>query len=280
MKNIFALGLGLVMAAPAFAGEVDIPNQFSAGTRAVAAQVNANFSAVENAVDDNAQRIVTIENGILSTGVNVRVGGEVVGRYLGVTASFKEVVVADSAGGGTERVSVGANLLIAPNIRVISSTGYLFNVSTTSFASTRLAEGQLDNGILFFDGLDCSGGTWAPVEGDTGFFSRYEPNIGDGRPIKRWFARQGTVFQSPDPNDPNIAYMTRRGAAVETMPINSFLIWSDNAARTFCINMTQLTGFDPTNPLDLDHAVVPVEPFDATETGISGPLGGELTIGL
>lgn len=280
MKNIFALGLGLVIAAPALAGEVDIPNQFSAGTRAVAAQVNANFSAVENAIDDNARRIVEVENGILSTGVSVRVGGELVGRYLGVTASYKEVVVADSAGGGTDRVSVAANLLIAPGIRVVSPTGYLFNVSTSDSAGGRENEGELGIGILFYDAVDCGGNTWVPVDGDSGFFSTFTPNIGDGRPMKRWYARQGTVFQSPDPDDTNVAYMTRRGAAVETAPINSFKIWSDNAQRVFCINMTQLTEFDPTDPLDLNHSVAPVDPFDATEAGISGILGGELTIGL
>ena len=280
MKNIFALGLGLVIAAPALAGEVDIPNQFSAGTRAVAAQVNANFSAVENAIDDNARRIVEVENGILSTGVSVRVGGELVGRYLGVTASYKEVVVADSAGGGTDRVSVAANLLIAPGIRVVSPTGYLFNVSTSDSAGGRENEGELGIGILFYDAVDCGGNTWVPVDGDSGFFSTFTPNIGDGRPMKRWYARQGTVFQSPDPDDTNVAYMTRRGAAVETAPINSFKIWSDNAQRVFCINMTQLTEFDPTDPLDLNHSVAPVDPFDATAAGISGILGGELTIGL
>ena len=36
------------------AGEVDIPNTFSAGTPAVAADVNGNFTAVETAVDGNA----------------------------------------------------------------------------------------------------------------------------------------------------------------------------------------------------------------------------------
>ncbi|MEO1245309.1 MAG: DNRLRE domain-containing protein [Pseudomonadota bacterium] len=47
------------------ADEVDIPNQFSAGTPAVAADVNENFSAVEVAIDDNAQQL-----GSLSTTVS------------------------------------------------------------------------------------------------------------------------------------------------------------------------------------------------------------------
>ncbi len=50
--SLFAIGT-----VSAWAGELDIPNTFSAGTKAVADEVNANFSAVETAVDDNAQKI-------------------------------------------------------------------------------------------------------------------------------------------------------------------------------------------------------------------------------
>jgi hypothetical protein len=46
---------------PAPAGEVTIPNTFQSGTPAVAAEVNANFSAVESAVDDNDSRIAALE---------------------------------------------------------------------------------------------------------------------------------------------------------------------------------------------------------------------------
>ncbi|HEX9626636.1 MAG TPA: tail fiber domain-containing protein [Acidiferrobacterales bacterium] len=59
-----ALILGSVLAvlgAPAGAGEVTLPNTFTAGTPAVAAQVNANFDAVKAAVDDNNGRINTLE---------------------------------------------------------------------------------------------------------------------------------------------------------------------------------------------------------------------------
>lgn len=42
------------------AGEVDIPNAFTAGTPAVAADVNANFTAVETAVDGNAIDIAAL----------------------------------------------------------------------------------------------------------------------------------------------------------------------------------------------------------------------------
>ena len=44
-----------------FAGEVTIPNTFTAGTPAVASEVNGNFSAVKTAVDDNDGRIAALE---------------------------------------------------------------------------------------------------------------------------------------------------------------------------------------------------------------------------
>ncbi|WP_040556393.1 hypothetical protein [Reinekea blandensis] len=43
------------------ASDVDIPHQFSAGTPAIAAQVNENFSEVEAAVDDNQVQITAMQ---------------------------------------------------------------------------------------------------------------------------------------------------------------------------------------------------------------------------
>ncbi len=43
------------------ASEVDIPHNFTAGTAAVASEVNANFSEIETAVDDNHQKIVALQ---------------------------------------------------------------------------------------------------------------------------------------------------------------------------------------------------------------------------
>ena len=61
---IRALGFALVLllsSAPAAAGTLTIPNTFSANTKAVAAEVNANFTAAKTAVDDNDSRIVALE---------------------------------------------------------------------------------------------------------------------------------------------------------------------------------------------------------------------------
>ncbi len=61
---IRALGFAFVLllsSAPAAAGTLTIPNTFSANTKAVAAEVNANFDAAKTAVDDNDSRIVALE---------------------------------------------------------------------------------------------------------------------------------------------------------------------------------------------------------------------------
>jgi hypothetical protein len=56
----YFLALGLAFAgAVALAGSVSVPNTFVGGTPAVADEVNANFSAVETAVNDNDSRITT-----------------------------------------------------------------------------------------------------------------------------------------------------------------------------------------------------------------------------
>lgn len=64
MKTLHIL-IGLVSAgALAMGGTVTIPNTFHANTTAKAAEVNANFTAVKNAVNDNAGKITTNKNDI------------------------------------------------------------------------------------------------------------------------------------------------------------------------------------------------------------------------
>jgi hypothetical protein len=57
IRMALAFALGLSIFTSAHAGEVTIPNTFTSGTPAVAAEVNANFTAVKTAVDDNDTRI-------------------------------------------------------------------------------------------------------------------------------------------------------------------------------------------------------------------------------
>lgn len=58
--QVFA-ALLLMMSSAAFSGPLDVPNEFEAGTQTSAADMNANFSAVETAVNDNDVRISAME---------------------------------------------------------------------------------------------------------------------------------------------------------------------------------------------------------------------------
>lgn len=62
-----AIILSFFISKSLFAGDLTIPNTFTAGTAAVAAEVNDNFSAVEAEVDDNDARIADLENAAVTS---------------------------------------------------------------------------------------------------------------------------------------------------------------------------------------------------------------------
>jgi hypothetical protein len=66
MRNpaILFCALSAALVTQVQAGSVTLPNTFQAGTRAVAAEVNANFAAIESAVDDNDARIAALESAV------------------------------------------------------------------------------------------------------------------------------------------------------------------------------------------------------------------------
>ncbi|MBV1911847.1 MAG: hypothetical protein KUG78_21315 [Kangiellaceae bacterium] len=76
------------------AGEVDIPNTFSAGTPAVAADVNSNFTAVEVAVDGNAVDI----GAILATVTSLQASVASLEADVANLESENTVLIADVAG--------------------------------------------------------------------------------------------------------------------------------------------------------------------------------------
>lgn len=59
-KALYILAI-LILAVPAYAGTLSIPNTFVSGTSAKASEVNENFDAIDVAVDDNATRIAALE---------------------------------------------------------------------------------------------------------------------------------------------------------------------------------------------------------------------------
>ena len=73
--NIFIKHLAYILillhSAIIWAGDVTIPHSFTSGTKAVASEVNANFSAIEAEVDDNAANINTNSTAITNNSNNI-----------------------------------------------------------------------------------------------------------------------------------------------------------------------------------------------------------------
>ena len=280
MKKLAYLSVALCIS-PAFAGEVDVPNVFTAGSPAVAAEVNGNFAAVESAVDDNAAAIGDLQAGLGVAGIGVRLDGDHIGRYLG---HGRQPVELDLAPPGTGTVLVGEAVSLASTdaINLLSPTGYRFSIATSDLEEPTqlLGEGVLRHGPVFFDDATCAGNRYFPVEGDTGFFTGFVLGGGGPRPAKPWALRQGVVWASPDPDDVNPAYMIRRGQTVQTVPLLSILIWAGNLQAPFCVDVSNIPGFDINNPAHVNNTAFAVEPVDAVETGVAGRLGGNITIGI
>lgn len=84
--GMIALPLALLGISAAVASSVITPNSFTAGTPAVAAEVNSNFAIHANAINDNHARISTLESpvssGSLLANLNISGLGSVTSSYV------------------------------------------------------------------------------------------------------------------------------------------------------------------------------------------------------
>lgn len=97
LKKSLLVGL-IALSSTSTAGEVSIPHTFSAGTPAKAAEVNANFSAIKNAVNDNAQRIEALENPFLGDSREWTVRRASDGSVVGVPYTPPPILYVSSKG--------------------------------------------------------------------------------------------------------------------------------------------------------------------------------------
>ena len=162
----------------ALAGDLNVPHSFTAGTPAQAAQVNANFSAVETAVDDNDARIaaldalvVTLQSKITTlqnqhnsqqTAINAIQGSNV----MSIDPYIRLVDIIDP-NNGAPYVTVR---LTGVNLQVVNGRG---NTDTKNgLGNVILGYNELDGGSPPFErcsdgkyntGPDCvfNGGVWA-----------------------------------------------------------------------------------------------------------------------
>lgn len=247
--------------------------------------VDARQGGLPAAVADNADRIAAAEQAIAdlqgglpaAAGVLVRVDGEVVGSFL--KHGFPPVVVdAFDVGtglpAGRERVTQDAAMGTTNALILVSSTGYIFGISTTDFNEPQFgSEGTLNSLPQLFQTPDCTGQAYFPVEGETGSFSTFEPGMADNLTTKRWFARQGFAFHSVD-RASGEAFMVRRNQPVMDVPLNSVLFFSAAISGPFCAD------FSLTPIGNQINSVVLVEPLDSDETGITADMVGPITVGF
>ena len=144
MRTFVIVFMVLVWTGNGLADDLTVPNTFSAGTPARAAEVNENFTAVEASVDDNAAAIITNETDIRSNessivavasggGIMVYSQGTLIGRFLSLVES-------------------------QPNsqlIWVISNTGYIFSLATEPFSNTYLGVAS-----IYFSEPNCVGNAY------------------------------------------------------------------------------------------------------------------------
>jgi hypothetical protein len=100
--QISLLVTSLAVSGASVADSVTIPHAFSSGGTAVAAEVNANFSAVSSAVNDNDTRITTNSANITTNTNNISA------NTSDIESNTGRITTLENAQGGTTYVSVNA----------------------------------------------------------------------------------------------------------------------------------------------------------------------------
>ncbi len=242
MKNFVTIRFlvcGILLSVPAtqaFAATAVIPNQFVSGTTALASEVNANFSAVKNAVDDNNGRVSGNETDIT----------DLLNRVATLELKLAgQMTVFIKANGQNIGVAVNAESNLAGSIESyigISFNEYGFEVDAQS--------GELGRGDLVFNSTDCSGQAYKSA----GFF------IGQSPP---YVESQGFVFASPLPGGPTPAYFIARGTFSIKITTNSVLTEGQGCSLT---EVPFVDEVYPVAPNDPAITAVPDTPFQTPIT--------------
>lgn len=123
--QIGTLGI-MCMSSQLEASELTIPNSFSAGTRAVAADVNANFTAVSGAVNDNDTRLAALEASIVILQASLVASNQRIDNLeLQLTAvqSNNVLTLGDVVSIGQDVNGYQTVLFTGVNLQVINGTG-------------------------------------------------------------------------------------------------------------------------------------------------------------
>jgi hypothetical protein len=206
------------------ADDLTIPNTFTAGTPARAAEVNGNFTAVEASVDDNAADIA-----VNMTAIDVNSDG--------VAANTSDIAANTASIGNFATPQWLANG--QPIGSVVGRAGLL--TFSDYYLDIERSENRVEKkvGLFYFVDLGCVGQPYA-IGSDT--------NIA-----------QGVVFQAPHESDPIRLYYFLQGST----PIENIIFLSQTNATTGCVDATtQPRSGAPVFPNDPAITGVAEEFFD------------------
>lgn len=171
------------------AAEVTVPHVFAAGQKALASEVNANFSALEAGVDENARAIAELQAQVQAlqsaaggvAGLSVVVAGERLGAYV-------------TDGPGDPNFSIHS--MDSAGLLGVSDKGYFFEVSlgeSDPGSASIVPEGALAPATTYYTQPNCAGTKYLAIA------------YGDWR----FMWRQGFVVAATDPTEGVRAYRAK-----------------------------------------------------------------------
>ncbi len=95
-QKIALAAAAMMISIPSMASELAVPNTFTGGSKAVAADVNANFSAVEDAVNDNDARITANETAVSDSDARITANETAIGDNEARVTTNESVISANS----------------------------------------------------------------------------------------------------------------------------------------------------------------------------------------
>jgi hypothetical protein len=220
-----------------YASNLSVPYVFVNGTVADADQVNANFAAVEAAVDDNDARITALEGALASAGDITAVlpgfglsgGGLSADVTLQVNSAQTQVRVAGTCAPGSsiraidqigavtcQTDSVGTGDITAVSAGAGLTGGGSLGDVTLSIATSAVTSGMIEDGTIV--GADVSPGATFTLGGltvDGPTVINGLPTFTGGSPIRihgnfssvRWFDATGTTEHARLVTNPTVKYL-------------------------------------------------------------------------